>query len=149
MSKYKIVLEGANGVGKTRWIQCLLNNSAEYTEPTQNIEVNEVIFETNYGDYTIEIWERGGLPQFRNRNEKFCYDGADAVIILTDSPNDNGILSHNYGKKLPRLLVYNGRQGSLYKDVSIVIDEEINLYKPFQVLLRMLTKHGDLVFKNQ
>ena len=148
MSRYKIVLEGASGVGKTRWIQSILNNSAEYTEPTQNTEINEIVFSTNYGDYTIEIWEIGGLPYYSNHDKKYYYTDADAVIILTDNPDDSGILSHNYGRKLPRLLVYNGYDSNYYKNTTIVIDEEINLSKPFQVLLRTLTRHGDLVIKN-
>lgn len=147
MTTFKIMLEGKSDVGKTRWVQCLLNNNAEYTEPTKDLDINEIIFNSNYGDITVEIWELPGLPQMSTRDIKKYYDKADAVIIMTNSRNDDGSLRHNYAKNLPKVLVYNGPYSSKYNSIPIFVDGEMNLIKPFQVLLRSLTKHGDLTLE--
>ena len=89
--KFKIVLLGENGVGKTAFVtRCSSDRFLEDHVPTAN-EVNTLIYMTTYGPvcFKIHSWDANWPGQ--HDGDGYCEE-ADACIIMFDLSQDNSHL---------------------------------------------------------
>ena len=77
---FKLVLVGDGGVGKTTFVNKLLNDkfTKKYV-PTLGVEVNKLCFKTNYGIIKFDIWDTAGQEKFGGLHEGYSI-GADRNI---------------------------------------------------------------------
>ena len=79
---YKVLLIGDSGSGKSTLINKYKTGKFEkrYT-PTIGIEVHPLVFHTNKGIYTLNIWDITGQETHR-KSDNASYCNADAAIIM-------------------------------------------------------------------
>ena len=85
MYRYKLVTVGDGGVGKTTLINRF--STGEFTKgyvPTLGIEVKPLVFNTNHGLVTFEIWDTSGQDKFSGLGVDGYAVGADAILGICD-----------------------------------------------------------------
>lgn len=81
---YKIVLVGDGGVGKTTLVKRHLTNTFETKYiPTVGVEVTPLVFYTNQGSITFNIWDTAGQEKFGGLRDGY-YIEMDAAIVFFD-----------------------------------------------------------------
>lgn len=82
--KYKIVLVGDGGTGKTSYVSRLQseNFQTEYVA-TVGVEKHEIVISTSHGTCTVVIWDTAGQEKLGPLRDGY-YSGADAAIIFFD-----------------------------------------------------------------
>jgi len=80
----KIVVSGDGGVGKTSFLNRLVNNNFEDdSELTKGVDFYSKDFKVNGTEYNFVMWDFAGQPQFTDLLEDFV-DGSIAAVILFD-----------------------------------------------------------------
>jgi GTP-binding nuclear protein Ran len=82
--KFKVVLVGDGGVGKTALVQHYLDTDflSSYIS-TMGVEVRCLRFYTTVGEVILNIWDTAGQEKF-GANRDGYYIGADAALIMFD-----------------------------------------------------------------
>jgi len=170
MYRYKLVTVGDGGVGKTTLINRF--STGEFTKgyvPTLGIEVKQLVFNTNHGLVTFEIWDTSGQDKFSGLGTDAYAVGADAImgmcdvttkrsaINLTDwynKINKNNLPSVACGNKFDiNQKIHKLSQSDktsieakwgMYYDISAKTN--YNFEKPFLYLARKLSGYNDLEF---
>ena len=79
-----ILLIGDGGVGKTSLIKKILTDKFnEKYEPTIGVKISEIVFDTNRGDISAQIWDTAGQEKFGPLRENY-YKKADMIILMFD-----------------------------------------------------------------
>lgn len=82
--KFKIVIVGDSGVGKTSFINKYIGKSFTKTHtPTIGANINMISIETSLGVVELDVWDTAGHDKFIYDRQGY-YDMADAVIIMFD-----------------------------------------------------------------
>lgn len=82
--KFKIVIVGDSGVGKTSFINKYIGKSFTKTHvPTNGANINMISIETSLGAVELDVWDTAGHDKFIYARQGY-YDMADAVIIMFD-----------------------------------------------------------------
>lgn len=85
--KYKIIVVGDSGVGKTNLIQRFINNSFSHdTKATVGVEFKSKNFLINNEIFNIEIWDTAGQERYKSITSTY-YKGAKAGILIYDVTN--------------------------------------------------------------
>ncbi|MFX0187448.1 MAG: GTP-binding protein [Candidatus Hodarchaeota archaeon] len=92
MLKYKIILAGSLGVGKSSLITRFCDNVFyERTRSTIGVEFRKkVVALENEIDIEMNIWDFGGEERFRVLFPSYC-NGASAALILYDTTNEDSL----------------------------------------------------------
>lgn len=160
--RYKIVILGDGGVGKTTWIQRLLPGSRErglnpkYVA-TLGVDVHILHVETNYGPMVLDLWDTAGQEKFNKLSADYYIRSNGAVIMY-----DHG--SHITYKNVPKW--YLEYIKVIEDDYTVIVCNKINipstyehryndvinmnakndadLIIPLQMLLRKIARHDNL-----
>ena len=164
MNTFKIVVVGDARSGKTAFIKRHITGEFEEEyNPTTGATIHPLVFYTNHGTVTFNIWEWGG-SQYNYE----CYKGAYGAILMFDStnydPNDSirdWILSLRSiagdipiticGNKVDSRCIHNfiaiaSLLSPTVKYYDISVKSNYNLEKPFLHLARKVTKQENLCF---
>lgn len=82
--KFKVVLVGDGGVGKTAFVHRHLGK--DFLTPyiaTMGVEVRGLRFYTSVGEVILNIWDTAGQEKFGGYREGY-YNGVDAALIMFD-----------------------------------------------------------------
>ena len=169
MLRYKVVIVGDGGVGKTTLVQRHVTGKfkKEYI-PTLGVEVQPLMFNTNYGQIIFDIWDTAGQEKFCGLCEGYAVS-ADAIMGICDITSNLSAENLNwwYNKmneqELPSVVCGNKfdihcnthkllqsdktslkEKWSMYYDISA--KSNYNFEKPFLYLARKLSGYNDLVF---
>lgn len=168
---YKICLIGDAQTGKSAFlVRHIYGEFLARYHPTMGVEVHPLNFLTNYGKYTLNIWDCAGDERFAGLEDGY-YIGAHAALIffsLTDraSYEHLGEWRDAYQAVAPNTPVVQcgskvDEHARAIKAVELSKDPKIRPYydisaksyynfeKPFLHLLRELTGHADLVFEEE
>lgn len=167
--RYKIVIVGDAEVGKTAFVKRLLTGEFEKSYvATLGTEVHPLVFYTNYGVVTFNVWEIAG--RFPGNMVDAYYVGAVAGIVMFDVTSQESYDNvPKYVKKmvrlgvpanrivvvgtkvddrkrvvLPKNIKYPRENRMQYYDVSS--RSNYNFEKPFWYLARKLTGRDELEF---
>lgn len=166
-NRFKIVLVGDSNVGKTTFIHRHVTGDFQKDyDPTLGVDVNTLVFTSNYGTVIFDIWDIGQQGVF----DDLC-SGANASILFFDVQNresyDNlekwnsairrvtgDIPLVVCGNKVdlkdrvvvPRQITFHRKNNAMYYDISA--KSNYNYEKPFLHLARQLMGHQDLDFVN-
>ena len=83
-SKYKVVIVGDGGTGKSSYVARLQSENflQEYIA-TMGVEKTEVIVDTSHGQCVISLWDTAGQEKLGPLRDSY-YEGADAAIVFFD-----------------------------------------------------------------
>lgn len=102
---FKILFVGNGGVGKSTVLNRYKTGKFDKRYiPTTGAEVHPLIFKTNKGDVTLNIWDCAGDHRYRGLEDGY-YIGADAAIIffaVTDQKSYDDV--KNWYKMVRRVL---------------------------------------------
>lgn len=72
VAKFKLVMVGDGGVGKTTFVKRHRTGEFEKTyTPTQGVNVTPVPFHTNHGTILLEIWDTAGQEKLGKLREVY------------------------------------------------------------------------------
>lgn len=170
MSRFKVILAGDGGVGKSAFVK--RHRTGEFEKKyiaTMGVEVNPINFQTNQGNQVLNIWEVAGQEKFSGLGSGyFCK--ADAAVVMFDVTSPLSYSSadkwiQNIRSKCPNIpIVLCGNKidcisrrvkpehirlhrkypGLQYYDISA--KSNYNFEKPWLSLLRQLLNEPNLVF---
>lgn len=169
--KFKVVLLGDAGVGKTAFIKRHL--TGKFTEKycgTMGVEVRGLGFHTSAGYIVLNCWDTAGQDKYAQFNEEY-YKGVDAAVLMFDvtalSTYESLPAFYNKfrlvkgcaevpvvlcGNKVdcpdrqvtPKNIKFHSMHNLQYYDISI--KSNYNFENPFLYLLRKLTGDSNLDF---
>ena len=84
IQRFKIVLCGDGGVGKTSFVERHISNKfkSEYAA-TLGVDVHPLVFQTSYGTIAFDVWDTAGQEQFGGMLDGY-YINAKAAIVMFD-----------------------------------------------------------------
>ncbi len=156
--EYKVILVGDGGVGKTSLVKRLQKLDVNKTYiPTMGAEVHPLVYNTNYGEVFIKLWDTAGQENFTGLKEGY-YIQSNAGIIMCDSTSEKSVSNMKIWERdiyrvcpnLPRILVCNksdiknrviGEYPNMI-DISAITGEGVD--ELIVQLLRLVTKKSDL-----
>jgi len=165
--RYKLVIVGDGGVGKTTFVQRHLTGEFRKNYvPTLGVDVHPLLFNTNHGQIIFDIWDTAGQERFSGLCEGYAV-GADAVMGICDVTSKMSAENLDWWQnkmneqRLPSVVCGNKsdcnthklsqldkrrlkEKWGMYFDVSA--RSYYNYEKPFLHLARKLSGHNDLVF---
>jgi GTP-binding nuclear protein Ran len=86
-STFKVCLIGGAGTGKTTFLT--RHSTGEFCReynPTKGVNVSELSFATNEGQYTLKVWDTAGCADLEGLGDAY-YIQADAAIAFYDQKN--------------------------------------------------------------
>ena len=167
MLRYKLIIVGDGGVGKTTLVKKhLTGNFLTRYIPTLGVEVQPLLFNTNHGQITFDLWDTAGQERFSGLCEGYAV-AADAIMGICDVTSkisaENLDLWYNKmnEKELPSVVCGNKtdcnshklsqsdkiklqKKWSMYCDISAKSSH--NIETPFLYLAKKLSHYNDLVF---
>ncbi|MFW9937041.1 MAG: Rab family GTPase [Candidatus Thorarchaeota archaeon] len=132
--KFKIIICGDQGVGKTSLILKFTENAFRRTYiPTVGVFVTDKIFKVDNHNIQLVLWDIAGQQKFELMRQQFYkgLDGAFLVFDLTEQKSFKNIVHwyndlKKYATKFPNLIGYIvGNKSDLVDDIAID-DNEIN-----------------------
>jgi GTP-binding nuclear protein Ran len=170
--RFKVVFIGDGEVGKTTFLNRHL--TGDFTDkyiPTLGVDVHPLVFNTNYGQVILDVWDTAGQEKFGGLRDGY-YIAADAALIFYDvnsKESCQGVGQWLYsfrnvtGPNTPVVLCGNKcdlRAKTKTKDMLLKHDSSLeefmryeisaknnyNYEKPFLEVIRQLTGHEDLMF---
>jgi len=167
--KFKLILVGDGGVGKTTFLKRHLTGEFEKKYvATMGAEVHPLTFSTNLGKITFNCWDTAGQEKFRGLRDGY-YVGGNAAIIMFDvtarvtyksvpvwhkdlvrvCENIPIVLCGNKvdckdRKVKPKDIVFHRRKNLQYYDISA--KSNYNFEKPFLYIIRKLTGDPNATF---
>lgn len=98
MKRFKLVLVGAGGVGKTAFLSKHVNGQFVFKyEPTHGAEVTSVVFLTsNYSLLKFDVWDTAGVDKNGQLRDGY-YINADCAVLMYDMMSTASL------KAIPRL----------------------------------------------
>lgn len=169
--KYKIVLVGDGGTGKSSFVARLQNEDfrKEYIA-TLGVEKHEIAVNTSHGPSTVVIWDTAGQEKLGPLRDAY-YSGADAAVIFFDvtskityknvpnwhkdilrvRPDIPVVLCANKidikeRKVKGKSITYPSKHKIGYFEISVL--KRICLKKPLEYLMQQLTKEPELSITN-
>jgi len=167
--KFKLVLVGDGGVGKTTFVK--RHRTGEFEKKyiaTMGVEVNPLPFFTNLGPIVFNCWDTAGQEKFGGLRDGY-YIGGQAAIIMFDVTTrvtyksvphwhkDLTRVCENIpivlcGNKIdckdrkvkPKDIQFHRKKNLQYYDISA--KSNYNFEKPFLYILRKLTDQNDAHF---
>lgn len=168
---YKVCFIGGPKTGKTCFL--LRHLSGEFREdykPTIGVEVHPLKFSTNYGCYQLNIWDTAGQEKYGGLRDGYYIKADAAVAFYTlDTIEQTNQLVKDFKRVCNDAPIINVWSQSDIKNVNLSISKtaktnielirqgqrptyqisaksNYNFEKPFQEILRKLTKKSDLIF---
>jgi GTP-binding nuclear protein Ran len=158
LQKYKIVLVGNAGVGKSSFINYHLDNvfNEKYI-PTYGADIYSICFDTNYGKIVFDIWDIAGQELFSGLCDGY-YAETHGIIGLFDTTSRISLRYIN--KWVTDVKNISGEIPTVICGTKCDIEERypcpnynilssknnINMDLPFILLARQLTGYTDLIF---
>lgn len=114
--KFKLVLAGSGGVGKTVFLK--RHRTGEFDKrylSTLGVEVHPLKFSTSEGELTFTVWDTAGQEKFGGLREGY-YHGAHCAIVMADCTSKRSFKDADYyatklkaqlGDTLPIVLAVN------------------------------------------
>ncbi len=160
-NKYKIVIIGDGGVGKTTFVK--KHKTGEFERryiASLGVTVHPLTFQTNHGEMTLDIWDCAGQSKFRGLVDGIYKDAHGAIVMcdLTSRYTFNRISFWGYdyvrmAPNTPIVLVANKSDMPPLYEVErgegkfiISCKNNDNISAPLLYLLRKLSGHEDLYF---
>lgn len=85
MAKLKVTIVGDINVGKTAFSKLFTEGEFQSRyEATVGVNVSTVLFHTNYGPITVELWDIPGQEKFIDETH---FTGSNAFILMYDTSN--------------------------------------------------------------
>jgi GTP-binding nuclear protein Ran len=157
--RFKIVLLGDGGVGKSTWLNRLVSGgfNNKYI-PTLGVDVTPVTLYTNYGSIIFDIWDTAGQEKFGGLRDGY-YIQADAAIVFFDvtqrvTHRNTGTWKRDFSRVCPDApIVMCGNKRDLFKErkvggnneyIDLSVKSNYNFDQPLIVLARILTGLEDL-----
>jgi GTP-binding nuclear protein Ran len=150
---YKVVFLGDGGVGKTTLLKRYIQEEFEKIyRPTLGAEVHPILFNTNHGAITLNIWDTPGQGRYSGLYEGYVLGAHAAVIFYSvDSRTTARNIAHWQSKvpNVPNTLIvgtkgdYADKLGLDTLKVSAKTGEGIN--EMFMNILRTVSGKADLV----
>jgi len=159
---YKLVLVGADGVGKTTFVKQLRTGKFEpkYVA-TLGVEVHPIRYTTQYGEVVFNIWDTAGQEALGGLRDGY-YKGASCAIVMCDPDVESSVEKARwYVKeikrvcgKIPIIVVrnfkdtwYNFNQDvETHENFAINVRTTWGIHQPLLFLARSLIKLPDLHF---
>ena len=167
LSRFKIVIAGGAGVGKSTFINRHL--TGEFTRdylPTLGVDVHSLHFSTNYGPIVFDMWDTAGVERYSGLREAYSLK-AKGLIVMFDTTSQSSYDNYpNWREQtlkvspgIPVVVCGNKvdiknrvvssktikfAKGDSYFDISA--KSNYNFEKPFLALARKLSGHVDLEF---
>lgn len=148
MSEFKIVLYGSSGSGKTTFINRHLTGEFGYST---NFNPYQIVFNTTRGKITLNLLELNGNVFYDGIRDGY-FENADAGIFMREIEHiEQPFCVHSYIlRNIPVVDCISKcdlNKVSLNGDESLVFlssKNNINLVKPFLILMRNLMKDSSL-----
>lgn len=155
---FKVCLNGYAGVGKTTFItKYTTDKFREDYLATVGAKIYILTFKTNYGEYTLNIYDCGGQEKFKGLGDCY-YINSDALIVIYSADLRSSLKEvdkikrsfDNISPDKPCITICN-KCDIGYKNhksdyiISVKNDNDFNLI--FQDLLRKLTEHKNLIIE--
>jgi len=84
IQRFKIVLSGDGGVGKSSFVERHISDKFKKTYmATLGVDVHPLIFQTTYGTIVFDVWDTAGQEKFGGMAEGY-YINAKAAIVMFD-----------------------------------------------------------------
>ena len=98
---YKILLVGGGGVGKSKYVDRLVNhNYNQKYVATLGVETHKLVLATNYGNVRLTIWDTTGQTKYGGLVEGY-YVNAHGTIFMYDLSDSNPFATlDNYASKI-------------------------------------------------
>ena len=80
--QFKLVLVGDGGTGKTTFMKRHLTGEFEKYVATLNVEVHPLVFHTNRGLITFNIWYTAGQEKFGGLRDCYYIEAQSAIIMF-------------------------------------------------------------------
>ena len=165
--RFKICLIGSFGVGKSTLIKQVLTKTFDPKyDATLGVDVNILVFNTNYGLIVFDIWDCAGQDEFSGLGSGY-FANAKGVIAMFDvtSPYSMSQCMHKIDEfdkatllPLPLIVCANKIDKITSTDifqsvpfkgiikVKMSVKTQDNYLSPFLYLAQELTNHKDLLF---
>ena len=169
VQRFKIVIVGDGGVGKTTFInRHLIGDFSPKYVPTMGVDVHPLLFHTNYGTIVFDCWDIAGQERFGGSSDEY-YASSKGLILMFDvtSKLSYGHLGEWYDSVLDDIpLVVCGNKVDMegrvvkHKDITFHVTHKCQYYdisakssynyeKPFLWLAREIMGKKDLEFVAQ
>jgi len=79
--KFKVVIIGDSGVGKTAFVSSFFNSDLQNTVPTIGVNVHSIQFNTNQGPIQIDFWDCAGKEELGGLRDGYWIDAHFAFIF--------------------------------------------------------------------
>lgn len=167
--KFKLILVGDGGVGKTTFVKRHLTGEFEKKYmPTMGVEVHPLPFSTSCGEVVFNCWDTAGQEKFGGLRDGYYIGGKAAIIIFDVTARITyKNVPHWYkdlirvceqmpivlcGNKVdckdrkvkPKDIHFHRKKNLQYYDISA--KSNWNFEKPFLYIARKLTGRADLKF---
>lgn len=91
--KFKIIIVGDPGVGKTSLILRFTNNAFRRTYiPTLGVHVSDKVFQVENSNVQLILWDIAGQQKFETMRQQF-YLGSDGILLVFDLTNPQSFSS--------------------------------------------------------
>ena len=169
--KYKIVLLGDGGTGKSSYVSVLQNATfrKEYIA-TLGVEKHEISLTTSHGPCVVVLWDTAGQEKLGPLRDGYYTDASAAFIffdvtsrvtyknvpnwhrdVLRVCPDIPIVLCANKvdvqeRKVRSKAITYHKKHKMGFYEISV--KERMSLKEPFEYLLQQVTKEPDLTIKD-
>lgn len=158
MQRFKVIIVGDAGVGKTSLIETQLTSvfNVKYV-PTLGVDVRPSSFNTNHGEIVLDFWDTAGQEQYSKSKEGY-YVSSDACVAMYDCHSRRTFenakqqyynVCKTLGKEIP--IIYIGNKADITEKIKVKegiiasVKGRYNFNQIFTELLRKLTGKEDLI----
>ncbi len=170
--RFKLVLVGDGGVGKTTFVKRHLTGEFERKYvATVGVEVNSLTFQTNYGPITFDVWDTAGQEKVGGLRDGYYIRAKCAIIMFDVTGRSTYKNVPNWHRDLVRIcenipivllgnkvddqnrqvkakqISFHRKHNLQYYEISA--KSNYNYEKPFLYLSRVLGGTNDIVFTKE